>query len=78
MERNEIIQWTVVGIILLCALVWASLKVASIGKKKNNGCECGCCESSDCKLRELKGRSHPATSRKQKHGNCRDGLSDRN
>lgn len=69
---NEIIQITIVGIIVLTALVWLIVKVVRMGKN-SGGCQCGSCnQTEDCKARELMKHS------KQKAPGCRDGQSARN
>lgn len=55
MNQNELIQWTVVSIIILIALVWVSLKIIISAKKNHNSNGCNCCDSlPHCKAKELK------------------------
>lgn len=70
MGNNEAIQWTITGIIVLAALLWAFFRLTRSGKKKNS-CDCGSCASShSCKAKEIIDA--------QKRGNCHDGKSARN
>lgn len=72
MGQGEIIQYTVVAIIVLAAIVWAGLKVAKMNHNKGGNSGCGCCSSSsDCKIKELKRA-------REKRDCCRDGQSARN
>ena len=72
MEKNEIIQWSVVGIIILLALLWAALRILRLNKYKKDTGGCSCCsESASCKLKDLK-------SEISKTESCHDGQSARN
>ena len=73
MDKNEILQLTAVGIIVLLALLWAAWKVLKMGKGRNSGCSC-CSESDECKLKDLKQNMKAKTPPE----NCRDGRSARN
>ena len=77
LSQNEIVQWTVVSVIVLIALIFAALKVIRMGKKSSQSHVCDCCDSSDrCKVRDLKISS--AKAQKLKAENCRGGQSARN
>ena len=70
------IQWSVVGVIVLIALVLAAVKIARLGHKAKKGEVCGCCShASDCKAKDLK-----VTAAKERESGCRchDGQSARN
>ena len=71
MGRNEVVQYSIVALIILAALVWAFVKVVKMSKKGHSGCDC-CSSSPDCKAKELKDHI-----RRQEQG-CRDGRSARN
>lgn len=72
MDKNEVIQWSIVGLIVLAALVWALIRIVNIGKGKSDSGDCNCCGSaSDCKAKELKDEI-------RKRRDCRDGRSARN
>lgn len=72
MSQSEIIQWTIVGLIVLVALGIALFKMIKIASGKGTGCNCGTCgESVDCKAKEIR----DAVKRRQ---NCHDGRSARN
>ena len=47
-DNNLVIQYSIVGIILLLACVWIVWKIIRNNKKKNNSC-CGCALSDSCK-----------------------------
>ncbi|MCM1290905.1 MAG: hypothetical protein NC201_01175 [Prevotella sp.] len=53
MNTNLLIQYTVVAIIILIALIWIILRVTKIAKKKdaNTGC-CGCSLKTNCNSRK--------------------------
>ena len=34
MERNEIIQWSLVGVVVLLAILWVAVRMVRIAKKK--------------------------------------------
>lgn len=71
MEGGEIVQISIVGIIVLGAIVWAILKVIAIGKKKD-GCNCGSCgQAKDCAAKEI-------VEKIKDQQNCHDGQSARN
>lgn len=70
MSSNEIIQWTIVGVIVLVAIIWTAVKVSRIGSPKNSGCD-SCAGSPGCKAKELKNEI-------QRREGCRDGQSARN
>lgn len=73
MTPNEIVQWSVVCLIILIALVWWVIKIVRLGKKKDGG-GCSCCDqSTDCKAKDLKNRINVRQSE-----NCHDGQSARN
>ena len=75
MGTNEIIQWSIVSIIVLGAIVWLAVWIIAINKKKGTGCNCGCCsESQDCKAQELK----DMLELKKQSKSCRDGQSAKN
>ena len=44
---SETVQYTVVGIIILLAIIWAAYKTARISKGKESGCS-GCSLSDTC------------------------------
>ena len=73
MERNELIQWSVVGVIVLLALVWAAVKIFRVsGSKNSGGCSC-CSDANQCKAKDLKDE----ILRRQSE-NCHGGRSARN
>ena len=75
MSGNEAVQWSIVGLIVLAALVWITVKAIQMGRRKGDGNTCSCCsDATDCKARELK---EMANSRRRPE-NCRDGQSARN
>lgn len=50
MDKNLIIQYTVVGIIILCALIWIIVRMLT---KKDKGACSGCSLSANCnKIKE--------------------------
>ena len=53
MDRNEVIQITIVALIILLAMIWAIIKIIRIGKKKGSGNCSGCAQASDCAAKEL-------------------------
>lgn len=72
MTRNDIIQWSVVAIILLIAIIWITVKAIRLIRNKGNSCNCGSCgEATDCKARELRQQIDQCTKN-------RDGQSARN
>lgn len=80
MEQNELFQWSVVGIIVLLAIIWVFWRILSANRRSGSGCNCGgCSESSDCKAKELRDliEARKIEAKKQSE-NCRDGQSARN
>lgn len=74
MTQNEILQWTIAGVIVLIAILWAAIKILQMARSKNSGNSCSCCgESSDCKAKELK-----QIIEKNQCGRHHDGQSARN
>lgn len=54
MSKNEIIQWTIVSVIVLVAIIWVVVRLILLSRKKGSG-GCSCCsQESSCKLKELK------------------------
>ena len=47
MTQNEIIQYTIVGIIVVAAIVWIFVK--SIRRRKSGGSCCGCALADSCR-----------------------------
>lgn len=75
MTGNEIVQWTIVAAIVLAALVWAGIKMARMGRRKNSGCNC-CSSASDCKIKELKNQiEERGINALHERQNCHDGQS---
>lgn len=73
MSRNEVIQWSVVGIIILLAILWVALRILRLSRNKSSD-SCSCCDSSQhCKVKDLKEEIS-----KRRSENCRDGQSARN
>lgn len=50
---SETLQYTIVGVIILIAIIWIGVKASHIGKDKKSGC-CGCALSDACKRKENK------------------------
>ena len=73
MTRNEIIQFTIVAIILLLALLWIIFKLIRSGKNQNQGCS-SCSLSESCKTKELKNK----IVNQQAKDDCHGGRSARN
>lgn len=48
LDNNMIIQYTIVGIIILIALIWLAVKVIRKSKGKDKGACCGCALSEKC------------------------------
>ena len=72
MTKNEVIQWSIVGVFILGALFWAAIYTYKLTKQKGNNNGCGCCSQNlNCKIKELKDVSR----QRQK---CHDGQSARN
>lgn len=46
------VQYTIVGIIFLAAIIWAGIKVSKMGKGSDTCC--GCALSDTCKKKEKK------------------------
>lgn len=56
MDRNHAIQYTIVGFIILGALVWIVIKIIRNSKRQNtNGCK-GCALSEKCNSAESKNK----------------------
>lgn len=74
MERNEQIQWTIVAIVFLIAIVWAAIRIVKLFKKNGTTqSKCGCCSASDkCDLKEI------ALRREKSPESCHDGQSAKN
>lgn len=54
MNKSEAIQWTIVGIIILVAIIWVVVRMILLARRKDTGgCSC-CAKESDCKLKEVK------------------------
>lgn len=76
MTNNEVWQWSIVGLLILGAIVWAAIKALRLTKHGKSDAGCGSCDnSSSCKARELKDFSNVRSSQSQ---NCRDGQSAKN
>lgn len=72
MASNYIVQISIVGVIVLGALVAAIIKIIKLSKKQGD-CGCGnCAASKDCAAKELTERS------RRFKNECRDGQSARN
>ena len=74
MSREQTLQWTVVGVIVLLALVWAALRIRKLARSKGKdsaGCSC-CAQEADCKIKDLRQEI------RQRSENCHDGQSARN
>lgn len=48
MDRNLVIQYTIVGIILLAVAVWLTVKFIRKGKRRGSGACAGCALSAHC------------------------------
>lgn len=73
MEKNEALQWTIVALVILFALLWAGISIIKITRKKGIGGGCNCCSQvNSCTVKDIKNE----IVRKQK-GNCHDGQSAR-
>lgn len=71
MAQNEVVQWTIVGLLLIGAIVWMVVKAIRMARKRDTDCGCsGCGSSTDCKAKELRDEI-----RRRKSGNCCDGQS---
>ena len=55
MDTNIIIQYTVVCLLCLGALIWIVVKMVRSAKGKNSGGCCGCSMSDSCAKREKNG-----------------------
>lgn len=53
MDANMIIQFSIVGVVLLAAFGWLFWKTFSKQKKKTNSC-CGCALADNCNKKNLK------------------------
>lgn len=53
MTADMIIQYSIVGIVLLAACLWIVWKLFRRQKKEADGC-CGCALSENCKKKNLK------------------------
>ena len=71
MSQNEIIQWSIVSIIILIAIIWIVIQIIRKDKKKQNGCSC-CDLSKSCKVKDIKEKTNQRLSE-----NCHDGQSAR-
>lgn len=60
---DMIIQYSIIGAILLGAFAWIVWKMIRKSKGKDSGCSCGCCQSESCLKKDIK--SH-------KTDNCAD------
>lgn len=47
MDTNIIIQYTIVGVIILAAVIWIAMKAFKKNRNKNSSC-CGCALSDNC------------------------------
>ena len=56
LSLNFIIQYSIVGLILLIALVWICWKIFRNSKKRNNAC-CGCTLSETCEKKLIKNKN---------------------
>ena len=81
MSQNEIIQVSIVCLIVLAAILWSAVRIAHMGKKKSgDGCSC-CSSANDCKAKELREEiRHRGNAKdcRRKSGNYRDGQSAKN
>ena len=72
MGRNEIIQWSLVGVVVLLAILWIAVRMIRMAKKSSETHGCSYCpDSVNCKVKELKERAKRAE-------NCHGGQSARN
>lgn len=71
MTQNEVVQWSVVGIIVLMALIWAAIRIYNLSRHKGADSGCSCCSSApNCKAKELKhSGAHSSYQRSQGCGN---------
>lgn len=53
MSANEIVQYSIVGVILLVVCLWLIMKVTRKNNKNSGGC-CGCAIAEKCKKKDLK------------------------
>lgn len=56
MEKNLLIQYTIVGIFVAVACVWIIVKAIKIVRGKTSPCS-GCVATNSCSLKELKRRN---------------------
>ena len=71
MEKSELVQLTIVAVIVLVALLWVAVRILRLAKKNNAGSSCSCCSDANvCKAKELKQRA--------RNRHCHDGQSARN
>ena len=69
METNEIIQYTIVGVILIAVLIWLVRKVVTMKHDKSSGCS-GCSLAESCKKKDLKDCKEGPTPRPPHKGGC--------
>ena len=71
LDSNLIIQYSIVGVILLAACVWIAVKVFRRQKNKSQGSCCGCSLSDACKKKDIinHSQSHHSLSRHGKNRN---------
>ena len=50
---NEIIQYSLIGLVLIFSCIWIFIKIRKAGKEKNSGC-CGCKIADTCKKNKNK------------------------
>lgn len=73
MSSNEIIQYTLTGICILGAIVWAAVRLIRTGKRKGGGCY-GCPLTDSCASagKGVKGKKECAPGAKINADCCRD------
>ena len=75
MDKNEIVQITIVALIILMALLWIVVRLIKKAKNDDAG-KCGCCElAKDCNIKQL---SERAKKLRKERENCHGGQSAKN
>ncbi|MCH5228912.1 MAG: FeoB-associated Cys-rich membrane protein [Muribaculaceae bacterium] len=60
MNTSLVIQYSVVGLILLAAFVWIGWKAFKKNKKNSRGSCCGCALADSCKKKDLLIKGKPS------------------
>lgn len=79
MDSNEVVQWSIVAIMVLFAILWVAVRIIKINRLKRSSCQCGSCtESETCKAKALKDEIDRYKNIKVQPEDCHDGQSARN